>query len=88
MLLLGIDIGTSFIKVSVVDADTQQCVASAQYPETENPITSLQSGWAEQSPETWWDNTIKAVHKLNESKKFDAKDIAAIGISCFVDWVQ
>src|SRR6185312_14007220 len=81
MLLLGIDIGTSFIKVSVVDADTQQCVASAQYPETENPITSLQSGWAEQSPETWWDNTIKAVHKLNESKKFDAKDIAAIGIS-------
>ncbi len=81
MLLLGIDIGTSFIKVSVVDADTQQCVASAQYPETEAPITSLQSGWAEQSPETWWDNTIKAVHKLNESKKFDAKDIAAIGIS-------
>ena len=39
MLLLGIDIGTSFIKVSVVDAATQKCIAVAQYPETENPIT-------------------------------------------------
>ena len=54
MLLLGIDIGTSFIKATVVDADTQKPVAVAQYPETENPITSLQSGWAEQSPEMWW----------------------------------
>ena len=81
MLLLGIDIGTSFIKVSVVDAATQQSVASAQYPETENPITSLQSGWAEQSPERWWEYTIQAIKKLNESKKFDAKNIVGIGIS-------
>ena len=50
MLLLGIDIGTSFIKVSVVGADSQLCIAAAQYPETENAITSLQPGWAEQSP--------------------------------------
>jgi len=81
MLLLGIDIGTSFIKVSVVDADTQQSVASAQYPETETPIKSLQSGWAEQSPEMWWEHTVQAFKKLNATKKFDPKNIAAIGIS-------
>jgi len=81
MLLLGIDIGTSFIKVSVVDAATQQCVATAQYPETENPITSLQSGWAEQSPEMWWEHTVQAIKKLNNYKKFDSKNIVAIGIS-------
>ena len=81
MLLLGIDIGTSFIKVSAVDVETQECVASAQYPETENRITSVQPGWAEQNPEMWWDHTIQAMHKLNESKKFDPKNIAAIGIS-------
>lgn len=81
MLLLGIDIGTSFIKVTVVDAGTQRTVASAQYPETENSITSLQSGWAEQSPEMWWEYAIKAIKKLNASKKFDAKNITAIGIS-------
>ncbi len=81
MLLLGIDIGTSFIKVSVVDATSQQCIATAQYPETENPITSLQPGWAEQSPEMWWNQTVQAIRTLNTSKKFEPKDIAAIGIS-------
>ena len=81
MLLLGIDIGTSFIKVSVVDAVSQQCIATAQYPDTENPISSLQPGWAEQSPEMWWEQTVAAIRKLNNSKAFDPKDIAAIGIS-------
>lgn len=81
MLLLGIDIGTSFIKVSVVDAATQRPVASAQYPEMETPITSLQSGWAEQSPEMWWEHTVKAIQTLNTSKKFDCGHVAAIGIS-------
>ena len=61
MLLLGIDLGTSSVKVSVVKADTQQLVASAQYPETESEIISLQTGWAEQSPDTWWEQVQLAV---------------------------
>jgi xylulokinase len=81
MLLLGIDIGTSFIKVSVVDADTQKSVGSAQYPDTENPITSLQPGWAEQSPEMWWEHTVQAIKKLTATNKFDPNKLAAIGIS-------
>ena len=35
MLLLGIDLGTSSIKASVIDVETQQWIASAQYPEQE-----------------------------------------------------
>ena len=81
MLLLGIDIGTSFIKATVVDATTQQAVASAQCPDTENPITSLQSGWAEQSPEMWWQQVVQAIQKLVADGKFNPKEIAAIGIS-------
>ena len=81
MLLLGIDIGTSSIKVSVVDAATQQSVASAQYPETESAITSLQTGWAEQSPEMWWQHTLQAITKANSSDNYEPKQIAAIGIS-------
>ncbi len=81
MLLLGIDIGTSFIKVSVVDVDTQQSVATAQYPESETPITSRQSGWAEQSPQMWWEHTVQAMKKMIATNKFDPKNIAAIGIS-------
>jgi xylulokinase len=81
MLLLGIDIGTSSIKVSVVDAETQQSIASAQHPEQETTITSLQTGWAEQSPETWWQNIKGAIKKVNATGKFDPKKIAAIGIA-------
>ena len=81
MLLLGIDIGTSYRKVSVVDSTTQQCIASAQLPETEAEIISLQPGWAEQSPELWWQHTQAAILKLHAQKKYNPKDIAAIGIA-------
>ena len=81
MYLLGIDIGTSSIKVSVVEASTSQCIASAQFPETESAITSLEKGWAEQSPEMWWEHIQQAILKLNSTKKFAPADISAIGIS-------
>src|SRR4026207_2249407 len=81
MLLLGIDIGTSSIKVSVLDAGTQQCICSAQYPETEAAIIAPAPGWAEQSPDTWWEDTRSAILKLNALEKYDPRDIAAIGIA-------
>ena len=81
MLLLGIDVGTSSIKVSVVDGETQQTIASAQYPEKEREIISLQSGWAEQSPETWWHDVKQAIQKVNSSGRYNKGDIGAIGIS-------
>jgi len=81
MLLLGIDVGTSSIKVSVVDAQTQQCIASAQYPETEAGIIAHQSGWAEQSPEGWWQFTQQAIAKAHATKAYNPKEIAAIGIA-------
>ena len=81
MLLLGIDIGTSSIKVSVVDSDTQHAIASAQYPDQENPIISLQPGWAEQSPEMWWLQVQQAIQICNRSGNYDPKDISAIGIA-------
>lgn len=81
MLLLGIDVGTSSIKVSVVESETQQIVASAQYPDTESPIKSLKTGWAEQSPEMWWEHTQEAILKANATKKYNPKDIKAIGIA-------
>lgn len=81
MLLLGIDIGTSSIKVSVTDAANQKCIASAHYPETEVEIISTQTGWAEQSPDLWWEHVKQAILKCNASKLYNTKDIAAIGIA-------
>ena len=81
MLLLGIDIGTSSVKVCVVDADKQVVIASAQYPEQESPIISLQTGWAEQSPDMWWQQTGRAIALCHKSGQYDPKDISAIGIA-------
>lgn len=81
MLLLGIDLGTSSIKVSVVDSANCKCLASAHYPDEEVPIVSQKAGWAEQSPDTWWENVQRAVLRMHEHKAYDPKDIGAIGIA-------
>jgi xylulokinase len=81
MRLLGIDLGTSSVKVAVLNADTGSCVASAQYPDTENPILSLQQGWAEQSPEEWWQQVIAAIQRVLQNPNCKGHDIAAIGIA-------
>jgi xylulokinase len=81
MLLLGIDLGTSSVKVSIVDAQTQQRIASAGYPETEADIISLHPGWAEQSPDQWWEHIKQAILKCHTSGTYNPLDIAAIGIA-------
>jgi xylulokinase len=81
MLLLGLDLGTSSIKASVVDGSTGKLVASAQFPDTENTISSPQIGWAEQDPEMWWNCIQQAILRCNATKKYNPKDIQAIGIA-------
>ncbi|WP_442588722.1 xylulokinase [Pedobacter sp. AW31-3R] len=81
MLLLGIDIGTSSIKVAVVDAESQRVLSQAQYPEEESLITALQPGWAEQSPEMWWDHVLHAFDACKKTGKFNPHDISSIGIA-------
>ena len=81
MLLLGIDLGTSSIKVSVVDSATQQCVASAKYPDTEVDILAPHPGWAEQSPDQWWENVKQAILRCHNTGSYNPADIASIGIA-------
>ena len=81
MYLLGIDIGTSSIKVSVVDASSGNAIVTVQYPDVETPITSLHNGWAEQSPKMWWEHVQLAILKANATKKYNASEIIAIGIA-------
>ena len=81
MLLLGIDIGTSSIKVSVVDSASQNAIVSAQYPDTESPILTPEPGWAEQLPDMWWQQVQHAIQLCNNSGKYNPHDISAIGIA-------
>lgn len=81
MLLLGIDVGTSSIKVSVADAATRRVLATAQYPDTETPIDAPQPGWAEQAPDQWWHHVQQAILRVHASGAYDPQDIASIGIA-------
>ena len=78
---MGIDLGTSSVKVSVIDGSTKCIIASASYPEVESEIISLKAGWAEQDPEVWWADVKKAILRCNAQKKYNSSDISAIGIA-------
>lgn len=81
MYLLGYDIGTSSVKASLVDALTGECIASASAPDSEAPIKSLQPGWAEQSPHSWWEYIKDVTLLLNKKSGINPADIKAIGLS-------
>jgi len=81
MYLLGFDIGSSSVKVSLVDGESGVCVASAFAPEQEMRIKALRPGWAEQDPELWWENLKIALVKVLSASGSSASGIGAIGIS-------
>ena len=81
MYLLGLDIGSSSIKAALVDARTGKTAGVANAPETEMDILALHPGWAEQDPESWWENCRTAVHKLLQRTGISPVEVAAIGIS-------
>lgn len=81
MLLLGIDIGSSSVKASLVSAESGKCIGDAFYPKQEMEITAKQNGWAEQKPEMWWENMKMALKEALAKSGADAREIGAIGIS-------
>ncbi|MCW3807718.1 xylulokinase [Plebeiibacterium marinum] len=81
MQLLGFDIGSSSVKVSILDVERGETVSSAQYPEKEMTIVANQPGWAEQDPELWYQNLKKACAKALSGNEVKKDQIKAIGIS-------
>ena len=79
MKSLGIDIGSSSVKVSLLDIPTGECVASATNPAAEMPIEALRSGWAEQDPEMWWHYVREGIRQI--AVKHPMREVAAIGIT-------
>ena len=73
--LLGIDLGTSSVKVVVFAQDGSiRGLGSAEYP-----ILTPSVGYAEQDPEDWWRGTVLAVRQAMD--KAGQPDISAIGFS-------
>ena len=64
MQTLGIDVGSSSIKIAVYDALKQKTLARAFFPENELSIEVPFFDWAEQKPDVWWDSLKGALHKI------------------------
>lgn len=81
MLLLGIDLGSSSVKVSVIDGGKGRTISAASYPPSEMEISAPLPGWAEQDPEQWWKNFTLALTACLKPLGPKRKSIGAIGIS-------
>ncbi len=72
MLYIGIDLGTSAVKLLLMDADgTVKKIVSREYP-----LYFPQPGWSEQNPEDWYRETILGLKELLSG--FAAEDVAGI----------
>jgi xylulokinase len=80
-ILLGLDIGSSFVKASLLEASTGVMLKSASSPAEELSIISKTPGWAEQNPLIWWENVVTAARTVISADESYAERIAAIGIS-------
>ena len=78
---LGIDVGSSSVKVSLLNITDGSCVASAYYPAEEMAIKAIKSGWAEQDPQDWWENTKLALATVLKQSHVAKEKIKGIGIS-------
>lgn len=81
MYLLGYDIGSSSVKVSLIEASSGKIIASDFSPKKEMKIIANQPGWAEQNPSDWWINLKLANESVMQQSRVDAEDIKAIGIT-------
>jgi xylulokinase len=81
MYTLGIDIGSSSVKVVLFNLETGKIEAGAFSPKTEMPITAQRPGWAEQDPAMWWENLKLALFEVLSSSHIQKDRITAIGIS-------
>ncbi len=74
MYYIGIDLGTSAVKLLLVnEAGEIQNTVSEDYP-----LYFPQPGWSEQDPTDWWNACVTGVRKLLTG--FDAARVAGIGV--------
>ena len=75
--LLGIDIGTSGTKLTLVDTRGVEIASSL----AEYALYQEQIGWAEQNPLDWWNATIEACKRVISKSGVDSHNIAGVGLT-------
>ena len=73
-MLLGIDVGTSAVKVGLFTADGETAaLAWRAYP-----VHAPRPGWAEQMPDDWWTAACGAIHEVLAAA--ETEQVAAVGL--------
>ncbi len=67
--------------MALVNASSGENILSLNEPETEMEIVALQSGWAEQAPNLWWNYVCNGIKRVLSETNIDASKISGIGIS-------
>ena len=81
MYYLGLDIGSSSVKVAIVEAATGKSILSLHEPPNEMEILSIHKDWAEQDPKIWWKHICNAIKRVISESNINYKKIISIGIS-------
>ncbi|MGE6353947.1 xylulokinase [Flavobacterium sp. NPDC079362] len=81
MYYIGYDIGSSSVKVALVEAETGKKIIVLHEPQNEMEIVSLHPDWAEQDPEIWWQHICVATRRAIREANIEASKIQGIGIS-------
>jgi xylulokinase len=76
-MYLGIDLGTSEVKVLLMDAD-QRIAASAHAP---LDVRRPQAQWSEQDPLAWWQATLVCIGAIAHSHPRELAALRGIGLS-------
>lgn len=81
MYYLGIDLGSSSIKIALVETNTGKKIGVVQEPEGEMSMYAPKLGWAEQQPEVWWDLVCKGIKRIIKDHSIAKEDVLGLGIA-------
>ncbi len=81
MYYIGYDLGSSSVKVSIVDAASGTNIVTLNEPTNEMEIVAPEQNWAEQDPNMWWHYVCVATKRAIKEGHIEASKIKGIGIS-------
>ncbi|MBO3808557.1 MAG: xylulokinase [Candidatus Brockarchaeota archaeon] len=76
-LMLGLDLGTSSVKATLVDSRGSALLSTSRPYPIESPVP----GWCEQDPAVWWRSVKEVIHELLSKTGFSGDSVSSLCVS-------